>query len=216
MDNESIKCFRAAHPDGDIMSEALQGYSFPSLHASMSSSTYATIAVDTKKKVTTALAFFMPFMIGLSRLFLGVHYPTDVLAGWGLGLICLAVFGPIERKFGYKAAYIVLLIIGATGFFFCKDTEYFTCYGLILGLLGGFAFEERFVKFEYSRKWWSYILRPLLGMAIFAALNVLLKIPAKTIPAESIVAMFYRMFRYAISIAAVIGVYPMMFKRCKF
>ena len=43
-------------------------------------------------------------------------------------------------------------------FFYCTDTEFYSGYGVALGLLLGFMFEEKYVKFEYCQKWWTYIL----------------------------------------------------------
>ncbi|MDN3564628.1 phosphatase PAP2 family protein [Paeniroseomonas aquatica] len=67
--------------------------SFPSGHATLSAVTFLTIGalltrltIDGRVKVYfMGLAVFLTVMVGLSRLYLGVHYPTDVLAGWCVG-----------------------------------------------------------------------------------------------------------------------------------
>lgn len=82
MDNSEVKCFRAAHPKDDIMSPTEQGFSMPSLHASMSVAVYGTLARETKKPAILVLSVLLPLFIGFSRIYLGVHYPTDVLAGF--------------------------------------------------------------------------------------------------------------------------------------
>lgn len=76
--------------------------SFPSGHAMMSSLIYFTIAgmltqVTTKRRLKTyffVIALILSISIGISRVYLGVHYPTDVLAGWlvGSGWALLAYF----------------------------------------------------------------------------------------------------------------------------
>lgn len=217
MDNEQIQCITAAHKDGDIMSVQEQGYSFPSLHSAMSAATYGTIGVSTKKKATIAIGIIMPLLVGLSRPFLGVHYPTDVLAGWALGLICIFALGWLENRFGYKIGFLVPLVISFSGFFFCSDTEFYSGYGVALGLFLGFMFEEKYVKFEYCDKWWTYILRPVGGVAVFFILTLLLKIPMQLTAWEetSAAALIYRLFRYTLSTFVTIGVYPFVFKLCK-
>jgi undecaprenyl-diphosphatase len=45
---------------------------------------------------------FIALLIGFSRMYLGVHYPTDVLAGWTAGLIWALVCGLIVRKLGKR------------------------------------------------------------------------------------------------------------------
>lgn len=77
--------------------------SFPSGHSAASSVVYLTMgallahsAERKREKIYFIVAAFgLTFLIGLSRVFLGVHYPTDVLAGWSIGtawaLVCWLV-----------------------------------------------------------------------------------------------------------------------------
>jgi len=67
--------------------------SFPSGHATLSAVTFLTlgalltrVTADRKSKLYfMATAIVLTIMVGLSRLYLGVHYPSDILAGWCIG-----------------------------------------------------------------------------------------------------------------------------------
>jgi undecaprenyl-diphosphatase len=68
--------------------------SFPSGHSMLSSAIYLTLAtllarlVDSKRIKTyfICVAMLLTVLVGLSRVYMGVHYPTDVLAGWMAGV----------------------------------------------------------------------------------------------------------------------------------
>lgn len=83
--------------------------SFPSGHATVSAVVYLTIGAilaqrDPRVSVRIfyiAVAALLTFIIGCSRVYLGVHFPTDVLAGWSLGtawaLLCFGVAFLLEN-----------------------------------------------------------------------------------------------------------------------
>lgn len=62
----------------------LKDYSFPSGHTTATFSIATTIALNIPK--LSILAFSIAIIVGVSRIYLGVHYPTDVVAGIFLGI----------------------------------------------------------------------------------------------------------------------------------
>jgi hypothetical protein len=71
-------------------------FGFPSGHSQNSAVFFGSAIPLFTKGLGWALAIGAPLVVGLTRIYLGVHFPTDVLAGWVLG----ALFVVIERVFG--------------------------------------------------------------------------------------------------------------------
>ena len=85
--------FGRARPDEVTPLARVFTTSFPSGHATLSAITYLTIGailarsqpLSTISVYFLSLAAFLTVLIGVCRIYLGVHYPTDVLAGWCVG-----------------------------------------------------------------------------------------------------------------------------------
>lgn len=98
-----------ARPRPDIVPHLVEVHdlSFPSGHAMVSAVTYLTLAAlisGTRRYRSTrifivATGILLTLMIGMSRLYLGVHYPTDVLGGWCAGATWALGCWIVARRF---------------------------------------------------------------------------------------------------------------------
>ena len=215
-DTPEIKCLKPVNKDADIYNIAAQDYSFPSGHSVNSVTVYGSVALYKRKnRILTVIAFVLPLLVGLSRVCLGVHYPTDVLCGWLLGLVILLFVPWLEKKLNNdRLFYGILLLMGVPGFFYCRSQDFFTSYGLLLGFLLAIEFEQKYVNFETTRIPLRSVLRLVGGIAVFFGLSTLTKLPfsADFLNSGAMSALLLRMTRYTLMVFVAFGVYPMLFR----
>lgn len=217
MVNRDIQCLKPVNKDGDIYDVVTQEYSFPSGHAANCITAYGQLAYKTKNTVWRVILIVLILLVGISRFSLGVHYVTDVLAGWVLGVICVLLFSLLEKKLGRYKTYILLDIAGIAGFFIATTNDFYTGYGLLLGSTLGIMFEENFVRFDGTKKVLPVILRTAIGAGLFLVLDKLLKLPfpQEFLTSGTMPAFIVRAARYAIVTFLLLGIYPMIFKPLK-
>lgn len=113
--NAALKqLFQRPRPDVVPHLREVMTMSFPSGHALTSAVVYLTLGALLMRVATRpiakwycmGLAMLATFLVGASRVYLGVHYPTDVVAGWLVGLswalLCWLVERALERRAGLK------------------------------------------------------------------------------------------------------------------
>lgn len=98
------KVFQRPRPLEPLLAPA-RGLSYPSGHSMMSFSFYGLIFFVWKyvqdpavKRMLIAILFLLIVSIGVSRIYLRVHYASDVVAGFAMGLMCLVLSLWILRK----------------------------------------------------------------------------------------------------------------------
>jgi undecaprenyl-diphosphatase len=104
--------FGFARPRPELVPHAVKVYtaSFPSGHSMLSAVTYLTLGallarVQPRRRLKLyllGLAVLLTVLVGASRVYLGVHWPTDVLAGWCMGaawaILCWLAARWLQRR----------------------------------------------------------------------------------------------------------------------
>lgn len=80
------------------LDRAWTDFGMPSGHAANATVLFGLIATTIKRFWATILAVFIIFMIGFSRIYLGVHFTVDVIFGWAMGLVVLWLFLFFEER----------------------------------------------------------------------------------------------------------------------
>ena len=137
--------------------------SFPSGHATATSSFFTTLAIRIRKPLAIALSALFVLLVMLSRLYLGVHYPTDVLTGLAIGVACAFLWNLIYAKWYNARLYIYLAIAVLTiPLLFIERTathSMFQISAITLATAAGLLIEDKFIRFEDTKSWLHRLIR---------------------------------------------------------
>lgn len=213
--NNTIKdIFKMKRPIGEkgirtLREQTATGYSFPSGHTQNASSFYGAMAIYLKKRVMHIIATIMIILVGFSRLYLGVHYPKDVIVGGILGvltsLICYKLYNKFENK---MLLYVITFVIFIPVLTFAHSADFIKGMGTYLGFIIGIYIEKKYVNFSVEGSTGNKVIRVLLGILILLTLQVGLKV---LLPSATI----FSFIRYLLISLTGIGIYPMVFKKFK-
>ena len=163
--NGAVKdAFKAKRPIGEpgirsLRVETATGYSFPSGHTQTATTFWTSLMIIFRKKWMYILGSIMILGVGLSRLYLGVHWPIDVICGWIFGIVFTIMFSKlfdiVDKNKNYKLLLLTLIPF-IIFIFIVKSESYIKMLGLLSGFILGYIIEDKFIKFntidEYKKE----------------------------------------------------------------
>jgi membrane-associated phospholipid phosphatase len=199
---------------------------FPSGHAQNSVVVYGYLAAQARRSWVWIAAGLIALGVGLSRIYLGVHFPTDVLGGWLIGVAVLLLYLWLEPEgeyhlrawpWSYKFA---LAIVSPLALFLVYANEYSAqTMGVLLGMMTGILIESRWVRFSARGALWQRALRFVVGggilIVVWLGLKAVFPQPSSGSNASEpdTVILVFRLIRYTlVGIWASLGA-PWLFVR---
>jgi membrane-associated phospholipid phosphatase len=155
------------------------GGGLPSGHTQNAVVVWGFLAARSGKKTAWLIAVLLMVGIPLSRIYLGVHFPTDLVGGYLLGGMVLILYlgtAPrlevwlVEKGFAWQLSIallgpLVLVLLNPSG-----DKYVLSMASVLMGVCSGFALERRFVRFSCQGIWWKRAIRYLVGVIVLFGL----------------------------------------------
>lgn len=220
-------------PNYTLVESALEGaggYSFPSGHSTSATACMGSLFLLFKNKVIRVLSLAVLICVLISRMYLGVHTPTDVLGGFLLAALCLAVLRVVfkkaknfDRSFYFLLLAMLLLAIGHTLYCYCfpfpadvapenlahAQKSGWRMTGCSAGMLLGYWLDRKYIRFDTKTcARWAQIPKTALGLILALGIKSLLKAPLQSLFGGSIAE---SAVRYFILVLFASAIWPMTF-----
>lgn len=143
------------------------GYSFPSGHTQAATTFWVVWMAYINKKWLYYIGIIIIALIGLSRIYLGVHWPIDVMAGIGFGILSVIVGQYIFERINSLEGKILLLggwLLLFSTMFLKFDADYIKAIGGMTGFLIGYWLEQRYIGFSTKASFKIQIIKAVTGI----------------------------------------------------
>ena len=204
---DKINCIYANVPGQNPLDFKIQGYSFPSGHTMLATNLFMAVPIYARNILYASIGFIGVLIVALSRVGLGVHFPTDTIAGFIIALVIILILSRIYDMIEYrKYLYFGIIILSLVGIVFCPVISYIKYVALVFGISFGFFVEEKYVNFENPKSRRDAIVRFVGAIILFVLLFVLIpKFVGKTDLFDCI--------KYSLFTFIILAIYPLAFKK---
>lgn len=223
-------------PDFTTVGDATEragGYSFPSGHTQNVAGTFGCIGRYNDKKWIKITSLVIILLVSFSRMYLGVHTPLDVCVSLVIAAALVFFFHLVFRTEERCKKYMGYVVIGSvifsiafilyvflipeSGFASAEDLENLysarknaaTLTGCLFGLFLVYPLDKHYIKFETEARWYSQLIKLVIGVGIDLFIKEVLKNPLNTLCGSEYVG---RAVRYFLIVAFSGALWPMTFK----
>ncbi len=168
-----------------------RGNGFPSGHTQSTIVVWGYLAAQARRlkgqltplrPLIYAAAALLIVLVPLSRVYLAVHFPRDLLGGYALGITLLVLFAWLIpgaeaslTRLGLTWQLVVAITIPSAVALMVPDKNAVAAAATVLGMGAGFAVERRWIRAETDGAIWQRALRFVLGIAMIGGLYAGLK-----------------------------------------
>lgn len=193
-----------------IRVQTATSYSFPSGHTQSATSFWGGSMLILKSKKSIWIGSIFILLTGFSRLYLGVHWPIDVIGGILFGAITIIISdrllgdeGIITRWhiIGISIAFILVLLLKV-------DADLYKGVSALWGMTYGVYLEQKYIHFQPHQHWRTQVIKIIIGIGGVLLLYVGLK---KLFPADKL----FDMIRYAALLLWISAGAPYVFTKIK-
>lgn len=179
------------------------GGGLPSGHTQNSVAFWGYLASAYRRPWLWVVAVALMVLVPLSRVYLGVHFPTDLLGGYLLGAVLLILYlslEPVAEKWltgkglGWHMGLAVLVPVALALIYPGGEKHGISACGMLLGMAVGFVLERRWVSFDSGGVGSKRVLRFVLGQVFLFGLSLGLKPLFSGYEPEPL----YRFLRYSV------------------
>lgn len=197
--NEALKAvINMPRPTTDevrvIRDDTVSGSSFPSGHAQFSVTFWGYLAWLAKQPLMWGLALVMALLIGVSRMYLGLHWPVDVLAGYIAGIVGLSLailaynrWHHLTLNDWHLALRVLFTIAPALAFLLLPSKTVAVAAGMFLGFNLGFLWilPRHMGTYSARASLTTQLLKAVIGFAGMMLLRSAIKaVLPETLPAD--------------------------------
>lgn len=207
--------------------EAAAGYSFPSGHSQSAVGTFGGMAAAIKKKWLRIVFIAIAVLVPLSRMYIGVHTPADVLVGSGMSVILIFALNPLvygKDGKGMKALLAGMIVLALVYLAYVELWPFpvdidahnlqsgyknaYTLLGALLGVAVTYVVDEKKLQFQVKAVWWAQVLKVVLGLGVVLLVKEGLRTPLELLFGGHMVA---RAVRYFLIVVVAGIVWPLTF-----
>ncbi|EPZ44195.1 phosphatase PAP2 family protein [Alicyclobacillus acidoterrestris] len=152
------------------------GLSTPSGHAQGTITLWASLVRYLPTRVLRYALLTLVLLIGILRVYLGLHWPMDVVLGWLLGLIIGYAGWQIGRWWSYRGipwhfALAFAILFPAVLFYFNHDPRGAEYAAYLFAIGTGSVIERRFIHSAIEAVWWKRICAGVIGVGGMVAIQ---------------------------------------------
>ena len=208
--------------------EAATGYSFPSGHTQSAVGTFGCLAATADKKWWRNICILLAFLVGFSRMYVGVHTPSDVLVAAGMACILIGILRKptllgshtqMKKVIAAMLTVSVVFLLYVSFWNFPADMDphnmesgvknAYTMIGCLTGVAIVYLVDVKYLRFPVKAVWWVQIIKIVVGLLLVLAVKEGLRTPLELVlpvyPARAV--------RYFLIVLMAGAVWPMSFAK---